>query len=122
MNLIGVKTWVDWAIWLLQRCSEGVVDLPGGLLWQRLRVCPIFYHLLSFLRIWAISSDVPFVLFIKEIILPSLSWFLVFVPVLPLIVFLAFVLLLWCFVWGCLRYPLSLLVVPLLLYIKNLLI
>jgi hypothetical protein len=58
----------------------------------------------------------------KETILPSLSWFLVLVLVLPLIVFLAFVLLLRCFVWGCLPHQLALLVVPLLLYIKILLI
>ena len=99
MNLIGVKTWVDWAIWLLRRHNEGVVDLPSGLLWHRLEFCPAFYPLLSFLRIWAISGDVPFVFSMKETILPPLLWFLVFVPVLPLIVFLAFVLLLWLLVF-----------------------
>jgi hypothetical protein len=122
VNLIGIKTWVDWAIWLLRRRSKGVVDLPNGVLWRRLRICPAFYSLLSFLRNWTISGDVPFVLSMKETILPSQSWFLVFVPVFPLIVFLAFVLLLWCFVWGCLRHLLPLLAIPLLLYAENLLI
>ena len=93
MNLIGVKTWVDWAIWLLRRYNKGVVDLPGGLLWRRLTIFPIFYSLLGFFCIWAISGDVPFVFTMKETILHPLSWFLVFVLVLPLIVFLAFVLL-----------------------------
>ena len=51
---------------------------------------PYFYPLLSFLRIWAISCDVPFVFSMKETILSPLLWFLVFVLVLPLIVFLAF--------------------------------
>ena len=83
MNLIGVKAWVDWVVWLLRGCIEGVVNFSSGLLGWRLRVCPILYPLLSFLHIWAISGDVLFVLFMKETILPSLSWFLVFVPVLP---------------------------------------
>jgi hypothetical protein len=58
----------------------------------------------------------------KETMLPSLSWFLVFVLVLPLIVFVAFILLLWCFAWGCLRHLLPLLAIPLLLNVENLLI
>jgi hypothetical protein len=58
----------------------------------------------------------------KETILPSLSWFLVFVLVLLLIVFVAFILLLWCFAWGCLRHLLPLLAIPLLLNVENLLI
>jgi hypothetical protein len=58
----------------------------------------------------------------KETILPSLFWFLALVPILPLIVFLDLILLLRCFVWGYLRHLLPLLAVPLLLYIKNLLI
>jgi len=58
----------------------------------------------------------------KETILPPLSWFLVSVLVLPLIVFFAFVLLLWWFVWGYLRHLLPLLAIPLLLYVENLLI
>jgi hypothetical protein len=58
----------------------------------------------------------------KETILPSLPWFLVFVPVLPLIVFFAFVLLLWCFAWGYLWHLLPLLVIPLLLNVENLLV
>jgi len=96
--LTVVKAWVHWAIWLLRRHNEGVIDLPGGLLWRRLRICLVFYSLLGFLRIWAISGDVPFVFSMKKAMLPSLSWFLVFVLALPLIVFLAFVLLLRCFV------------------------
>ena len=99
-----------------------MVDFPGGLLWRRLRVFSAFYPFLSFLRIWAISGDVPFVFSMKETILPLLSWFLVSVPVLPLIVFLAFVLLLWSFILGCLRRLLHLLAIPLLLYVENLLI
>ena len=91
--MIGVKAWVDWAIWLLQRYSEGMVDLPGRLLWQRLRVCPIFYRLLGFFRIWAISGDVSFVFSMEETILPSLSLFLIFVLALLLIVFFGFILL-----------------------------
>ena len=122
MDLIGVKAWVDWEVWLLQGCSEGMVDFSCGLLWRRLRVCPILYPLLSFLCIWTISGDVPFVLSMEKIVLPLLSWFLVFVPVLLLIVFLAFILLLRYFVWGYLRHLLPLLAVPLLLYVKNLLI
>jgi hypothetical protein len=31
MNLIGVETWIDCAIWLLRRCIEGMVDLPSGM-------------------------------------------------------------------------------------------
>ena len=99
-----------------------MVDFSCGLLWRRLRIFPVLYPLLSFLRIWAISGDVPFVLCMKETILPSLSWFLVLVPILPLIAFLALVLLLRCFVWGCLQHLLALLAIPLLPYIKNLLI
>ena len=87
VNLIGVKAWVDWAIWLLWRYIEGMVDLPGGLLWRRLRVCPVFYSLLGLFRIWAISGDVPFVFSMEETILPLLPWFLVFILALLLIVF-----------------------------------
>ena len=58
----------------------------------------------------------------KETILPPLLWFLVFVPVLPLIVFLAFVLLVQWFVLLYLRCLLPLLAAPLLFYVKNLLI
>ena len=94
MNLIRVKDWVDWAIWLLRRYNKGVVDFLGGLLGRRLKICPIFYYLLGFFRIWAISGDMPFVFFMEETILSSLPWFLVFVPALLLIVFFAFVLLL----------------------------
>jgi hypothetical protein len=42
--------------------------------------------------------------------------------VLSLIVFLAFVLLLWCFAWDCLRHLLPLLAIPLLLNIEDLLV
>jgi hypothetical protein len=77
---------------------------------------------MSFLCIWAIFGDVPFVFSMKETILPSLSWFLVFVLILPLIVVLTFVLLLWCFAWGCLYHLLPLLATPLLLNVKNLLV
>ena len=64
-----------------------MVDLPSRLLWQRLRVCPIFYPLLGFFCIWAISGDVPFVFSMEKTILPSLPWLLVFVLALLLIVF-----------------------------------
>jgi hypothetical protein len=64
----------------------------------------------------------PFVFSAKETILPSLSWFLVFVPVLPLIVFLSFVLLLRYFAWGCLWHVLPLLAIPMLLDVENLLV
>ena len=70
MNLTGVKAWVDWAIWLPRGCNEGMVDFSCGLLWRRLRVCPILYPLLSFFRVWAISGDVSFVLSMKETVLP----------------------------------------------------
>ena len=83
---------------------------------------PCFYSLLCFFRIWAISSDVPFGFSMEETILPSLPWFLVFVSALLLIVFFAFVLLLWCIILFCLRHLLSLLATPLLLYVENLLI
>jgi len=73
VNLIGVKVWADWAVWLLRGCSEGMVDFFCGLLWWRLRVCPVLYPLLSFLHVWAISGDVLFVFFMKEAILTSLS-------------------------------------------------
>ena len=120
--MIGVKAWVDWAIWLLWRYNEGIVDLPSGLLWRRLRVCPVFYPLLGFFCIWAISGDMPFVFSMEEIILSSQPWFLVFVLALLLIVFFAFVLLLRCFVLFCLGHLLPLLATPLLLYVENLLI
>ena len=58
----------------------------------------------------------------EETVLPSLSWFLVFVPAFLLIVFFAFILLLGCFVFFCLRHLLPLLATPLLLYVENLLI
>ena len=48
---------------------------------------PFFYPLLGFIRIWAISGDVPFVFSMEETILPSLPWFLVFVLGFLLIVF-----------------------------------
>ena len=57
-------------MWLLRGCSEGMVDFSCGLLWWRLWVCSIFYPLLSFLRVWAISSDVPFVFSMKETVMP----------------------------------------------------
>ena len=79
MDLIGVEAWIDWAVWLLRGCDEGMVDFSCGLLWQRLSVCPVLYPLLSFPRVWAISGDVPFVLSMEKTILPSLSWFLVLV-------------------------------------------
>ena len=82
---------------------------------------PYFYSLLGFFRIWAISGDVPFVFSKKETILPSLPWFLVFVPTFLLIVFLAFVLLLRYFVLFYLRQLVSLLATSLLFYVKNLL-
>ena len=85
--MIGVKAWVDWAIWMLRRYNEGMVDLPSGLLWRRLRVCPVFYPLLGFFCIWAISGDMPFVFSMEETILPLLPWFLVFILALLLIVF-----------------------------------
>ena len=66
MDLTGVKAWVDWAVWLLRWYSDGVVDFSCGLLWWRLRVCPILYPLLSFICIWAISADVPF-----DVLIPS---------------------------------------------------
>jgi hypothetical protein len=58
----------------------------------------------------------------KETILPPLSWFLVFVLVLSLIEFLAFVLLVRWLVLFCLRHLLPLLAASLLFYVKNLLI
>jgi hypothetical protein len=73
VDLIGVKAWVDSVVWLLLGCSEGVVDFSCGLLWRRLRICPIIYPFLGLLRIWAISGDMSFVFSMKEIILPSLS-------------------------------------------------
>ena len=83
---------------------------------------PYFLSSPEFLRIWAISGDVSFVLSMKETILPSLSCFLVLVLVLPLVISLAFVLLLRCFVWGCLQHLLPLLAPYLLFYVENLLI
>ena len=71
--MTGVKVWVDWAVWLLRGCGKCMVDFSYGLLWQRLRVCPVLYPLLSFLHVWAISGDVLFVFFMKEAILTSLS-------------------------------------------------
>jgi hypothetical protein len=58
----------------------------------------------------------------KETILPPLSWFLVFVTVLPLIVFLAFELFVRWLVLFCLKHLLPLLAAALLFYVKNLLI
>ena len=94
-----------------------MVDLTGGLLWRRLRVCPVFYPLLGFFSIWAISGDVPFVFSMEEIILPSLPWLLVFVLAFLLIVFFAFILLLGCFALFYLQHLLPLLATPLLLYV-----
>ena len=51
---------------------------------------PYFLSSPEFLHVWAISCDVPFVFSVIETVLPPLLWFLVFVLVLPLIVFLAF--------------------------------
>jgi hypothetical protein len=58
----------------------------------------------------------------KEIILPLLSWFLVFVLVLPLTVFPAFALLVGWLVLLCLRHLLPLLAASLLFYVENLLV
>jgi hypothetical protein len=122
VDLIGVKAWVYWAAWLLRGCGEGMIYLSYGLLWWGLRVCSILYPLLSFLCVWAIPGDVPFVLSIKETILPSLFLVLVLDPFLPLTISLAFVLLLRCIVWACLWHLLPLLATPLLLYIEDLMI
>jgi hypothetical protein len=95
-----------------------VVHFPSGLLRWRLRLFSTFYPLLRFLRIWAISGDVPFVFSMKETVLPPLSCFLVFAPVLPLIVFLAFVLLVRRLILLCLQHLLPLLAASFLFYVE----
>ena len=98
-----------------------MVYLSCALLYRRLRICSAFDPFLGLPSIRVVPGDVPLVLSMKEVVLPSLPLALVSVLVPALAISLAFGLFLRRVVWACLHRLLPLLAASLMLYIKDLL-